>query len=379
MLFACIVVIAAAACRRSGPLPMEIISNGAPAYSDSNCVFGRLASAANDGAYADAWRSCSTPSAKKPAWVAYDLSGVPAEKKEKVLLVWYNEDTSAYDHTLITAKPDPGYNIPGAYTVDVNAADGGKPPATGWITAATVGKNSLHSRQHVFSMKGANWVRLSAIESDGTVDNMNVSFNMDVYDASKGTDDDWIMIGDSITQMSMHHNPLASKYGSGTFAEMIKDKKPLYFPVQENGGTGYMQSTDGAKHINEWLAMFPGKYVTLNYGTNDAWNGMPPEEFYGNYKIMVEAVLAAGKVPLVPTIPWSSKIEQIQKNGLELNKQIQRIYKEYPAVIKGPDFWELYKKQPELLSLDGVHPAWPEGLFMYRKAWAESALAKVYN
>lgn len=378
MLFACIVIIFAAACGKKAPAPMEMISADAPAYSDSNCMFGKLPSAANDGAYMNQWRSCNPPSAKKPVWVALDLSAVAAEKREKVLFVWYNEDTSPYDHTLITAINDPGRNIPGAYTISVNSAPGGKLPEGGWTTAVTAGKNTFHSRQHVFGMKGQNWVRMSVIESDGMKDAMNAAFNIDIYDASKGMEDNWIFIGDSITQMSMHHDPFKNSRGSGIFTDMIREKHKGRIPVQENGGTGYMQSSDGAKHINEWLAMFPGKYVALSYGTNDAWNGMLPEEFYNNYKIMVEAVLKAGKVPLVPTIPWSSKIEKIQEHGIELNKQIKRIYKEYPKAVKGPDFWEMYKKEPALLSADGVHPAWPEGLYAYRKAWADLALDKVY-
>jgi hypothetical protein len=379
LIFTCMVIILSAACSSNRPAPMELISKGVPAYTNSSCKVCKPPSTANDGTYADAWRSYCVPSAKKPIWLAYDLSGVPAEKKEKTLLVWYNEDTSPYDHTLITAVPNPGYNNIGAYTIEVNPAPGGKVPVTGWVQAATAGKNTFHSRQHVFSMKGQNWVRINAIESDGTKGNMDISFSMDVYSAAKGTDDDWIFIGDSITQMSMHHAVFACKLGSGIFSEMISDKHPLYFPVQENGGTGYMQSSDGAKHIAEWLAIFPGKYVALSYGTNDAWNGMAPEEFYNNYKIMVEAVLRAGKVPLVPTIPWSSTIDKIQSHGVLLNKQIERIYMAYPKVIKGPDFWNMYKNEPGLLSQDGVHPSWPEGLFSYRKAWAELALAKVYK
>jgi lysophospholipase L1-like esterase len=378
MLFACVVIIFAVGCGKKGPAPMELISRDAPARC-APVKTDQPASYANNANYGDAWRSRQTPSAKSPAWIAYDLSKVPAEKKEQVLLVWYNEDTSPYDHTLITQIPSPGYNIPGAYTIEVNPAPGEYYPETGWFPVVTAGKNFFHSRQHFFSMKGLNWVRLSAIESDGTKDNTDISLNMDIYDASKGRDDNWIFIGDSITQMAMHHQAFTCKFGTGTFSEMIKAKAPLHFPVQENGGTGYMQSTDGAKHIIEWLPMFPGKYVGLSYGTNDAWNGMKPEEFYANYKFMVDAVLAAGKVPLISTIPWSSKIDKIQINGVELNKQIERIYKEYPKVIKGPDFWNLYKKNPELLSPDGVHPSWPEGLFVYRKAWAELALSKVYN
>lgn len=378
MVFACLVIIVAASCGRKAPAAMELISRDVPSYCPP-VKTDAPASYANDANYGNAWRSRSTPSASSPVWIAYDMSAVPALKKQQVLLVWYNEDTSPYDHTLITAVPNPGYNIPGAYTIEVNPAPGGSLPEKGWFPVATVGKNTFHSRQHLISLKGLNWVRLSAIESDGTKDNTDISLNMDIYDASKGMDDNWIFIGDSITQMSMHHQAFECKLGKGTFSELINAKYPKHFPLQENGGTGYMQSSDGAKHITEWLPMFRGKYVALSYGTNDAWNGMRPEEFYNNYKIMVEAVLAAGKVPLIPAIPWSSKIYEIQVNGAELNKQIEKIYFAYPKVIRGPDFWKLYKEQPGLLSQDGVHPSLPEGLFAYRKAWADLALDKIYK
>jgi lysophospholipase L1-like esterase len=364
---------------KAGIKSMELISRDAPAFAGPKVKTDKPAPYADNGNYNDAWRSRETPTDKFPVWIAYDLSGLPEAKREKALLVWYNEDTSPYDHTLITAVPNPGYNNAGAYTIEVNPAPGGPVPETGWTAVATVEKNTFHSRQHVFSMKGMNWVRLKATGSDGTKDNMDISFNMDIYDAGSGAEDDWLFIGDSITQMAMHHQDLACKAGSGSFSQLVNAVLPAYFPAQENGGTGYMQSSDGAKHINEWLSMFPGKYVGLSYGTNDAWNGMKPEEFYNNYKIMIEAVLKAGKVPLVPSIPWSSSQEKIQKNGVELNKQIVRLYKEYPKVKRGPDFWNYYKGKPELLSQDGVHPSGPDGLFAYRKLWAELALKKIYN
>jgi lysophospholipase L1-like esterase len=127
------------------------------------------------------------------------------------------------------------------------------------------------------------------------------------------------------------------------------------------------------------MKIFPGKYVGLAYGTNDAWNKMEPQAFYNNYKVMVEVVIKAGKVPMVPRIPWSSKIKEIQEHGEVLNAEIDRLYKNYPQIIKGPDYWNYYRKNPELLSADGVHPGQPEGLFMYRKMWADNALEKVYK
>jgi len=368
-----------AGCGKTKVAPMPLISRGAPAYTNDTGKDAKLPSLANNAGYGDAWRSSGTPSPKKPIWLAYDLSGAPAPARIKALLVWYNEDTSPYDHTLITAIKNPGYNNVGSYTIDANPAPGGKVPETGWVTLVTVAKNRFHSRQHVLDFNGFNWVRLSAASADGTKDNMNVSFNMDVYGPSKGTQDDWIFIGDSITQMAMHHNPMACKAGSGSFSRLINASCPSNFPVQENGGTGYMTSADGAKHINEWIVMFPGRYVALSYGTNDAWNGMKPEEFYNNYSIMAGAVLKAGKIPLIPSIPWSFSQEKIQKNGVELNRQIERLCSAYPQIIKGPDFWNFYRGRPDLLSKDGVHPSWPDGLFMYRKMWADTALNKIYK
>jgi lysophospholipase L1-like esterase len=358
---------------------MTLISRNVPAYTNDDCKGKFSASMADSGNYGEGWRSCTAPSANSPVWLAYDLSGIDIKKRAKVLLVWYNEDTSPYDHTMITQQESPGYNNPAAYIIQANSSEGGKLPEAGWVKLASIEKNVLHSRQHVVELKGYNWIRLLTYASDGTKDNSGIALNMDIYDASKGVKDDWIFIGDSVTQMSMHHGIFKCKYGKGTFSQLINAEIKDYFPVQENGGTGYMQSTDGAGHIEEWMKIFPGKYVGLAYGTNDAWNGVDPELFYNNYKVMVEAVLKAGKIPMIPKIPWSSAITQIQENGVELNSKIDELYKKYPKIIKGPDYWSFYKLNPSLLSPDGVHPSTPEGLFMYRKLWANTALKDVYR
>lgn len=359
--------------------PIEIISRNMPAWTNDDCGGKTPAVFANNSNYEDKWRACGRASEKKPVWLAYDLSGVPEKKRSDVLLVWYNEDTSPYDHTLITAISNPGYNNPGNYCIELNSAPGGKAPDSGWVRFVTMNDNTLHSGQHRLLMKGYNWIRFVALKSDGSKGNDGIAVNMDVYDSSKGTADNWLFIGDSITQMSMNHFAFENPAGRGTFAELINGREERYFPIQENGGTGYMTSVDGAKNIGSWLTVFPGKYVAISYGTNDAWNNMAPEEFYRNYEIMVQTVIKYGKVPLVPrSIPWSTSQEKIQVHGALLDAQLKRLFKKYPAIIKGPDFREYYRNNPEMLSKDGVHPSWPDGLFMYRKLWAEAALKEVY-
>ncbi|HDQ25483.1 MAG TPA: hypothetical protein ENN43_01895 [bacterium] len=289
-----------AGCGTSSIAPMELISRGLPAYTNENCESMKPPSAANSADYSEYWRSCSIPQKGASVWLAYDLSAVEEKKREKIIVVWYNDDTSPYDHTLITAQESPGYNNIRDYTIEANEAGGQDLPEEGWVKLVSVEGNTFHSRQHLLNLKGYNSIRINCTASDGSKDNMNVSFKMDVYDASTGGNDNWIFYGDSITQMSMHHRPFKCSLGEGSFSMLINGKKPGYFPLQENGGTGYMTSADGAKNIEKWLEIFPGRYVALGYGTNDAWSGMAPEDFYYNHEIMVKAVLKAGKVPLVP-------------------------------------------------------------------------------
>lgn len=55
----------------------------------------------------------------------------------------------------------------------------------------------------------------------------DAALKMDVYDASDGTDDDWIFYGASIFAETMNHRT-AGKVK--TFAQLINDKVPTEFP-----------------------------------------------------------------------------------------------------------------------------------------------------
>ncbi|MGN6813743.1 MAG: dockerin type I domain-containing protein, partial [Thermomicrobiales bacterium] len=91
-----------------------------PAFASSE--EGGAARNANDGDYATFWRSVGTP-----AWLAYDLSSVPAAQRGQVVVAWYNDPmTPDYDPVLIGKN---AYNLPTAYTLEANAAAGGAPPA----------------------------------------------------------------------------------------------------------------------------------------------------------------------------------------------------------------------------------------------------------
>jgi lysophospholipase L1-like esterase len=348
--------------------PGPLISRNAPVFdsgqSDS-AVF------ANDLNYFTTWMG------RVPGWIAYDLSGVPEVQRSRIIVVWYAEGARDYDHSLVGSEV---YQNVGSYTIEGNKTAGGTKeiPTTGWDTLVKVTDNKYHSRQHRVDFSGYNWLRMSVTAIDGLNWDKNVSINLDVHDGTSRVLDDWIFYGDSITAAGMDINPHSVSGGTGTFAQMINAANPNYFPVAECGGIGGLVSEDGVRHINTWLRIFPGTYVGLSYGTNDAWRWVDPNIYYRNMKTMVDAVIAAGKIPVIPTIPWSSTQPGIQNTGLVMNQKIFDLYAAYPQIIHGPDLWNFFKNNPDLLSPDGVHPS-DTGYVGMRRQWVNTMLTIVYT
>lgn len=331
-----------------------VISRNCPSYSGSG-----QATAGNDEHYFSFWNGTA------PDYLAYDLSGVPEDERRIVNAVWYN--TSSYDSVGLYISRN---MEPSDYTIEINAADGGAYPESGWEIAETVEGNTLSSRQHIIEMEGYNWIRINITGVDGK-DSGNASINFDIHNVSDGVTDSWIFFGDSITAGGMNNC-----YGTG-FATHINQLDARYFPVQENGGIGGITSTDGRNNIDRWLSTYPGKYVSIAYGTNDAWgNQTGAEKYYENTVYMIEAVLALGKTPILPKIPYATE-SGVNSYLDDYNAMVDRIYEEYPQVVKGPDFDAYFRENPDMLSHDGVHPS-SDGYAQMRIIWAETMYQNVY-
>lgn len=335
-----------------------IISRNVPAYSGTNPA---TASAGNDDYYYSFWNGVAPDD-----YLAYDLSGVSKENRQVIDAVWYN--TSSYDTIGVYSNRN---MEPSDYTIEVNAAPGGAYPENGWEVIETVTKNTLSSRQHIISFAGYNWIRLHITGVDGGASGPCM-VNFDIHNVSNGICDSWLFLGDSITAGGMNNC-----YGTG-FATYLNRLDSRYFPVQENGGIGGITSADGKNNIDRWLKTFPGKYVSIAYGTNDAWgNQSGAQQYYANTVYMVQAVLNAGKIPVLPKIPYA-KEPGVQDYEQDYNAMIDKIYIEYPQVIQGPDFYSIIQEHPEYLSSDGVHPC-SEGYEEMRRIWAETMYDRVYQ
>jgi lysophospholipase L1-like esterase len=344
----------------AAPSSMPIISKNVPVFSSSD-----VASYANDESYSTVWRGAI------PGWIAFDLSDVSESERSKVLLAWYNNDTYDYDPTVLSTG---SYNIPSDYTIEVNAAESSEEvPEDDWVTLETISDNSYHSRQHTLDLEGYNWIRMN-ISAVNSLSGDIASLNIDIHNIENGIEDSWIFYGDSITAGGM----VVNGSGDGTFAEIVNSLNSNYFPAAENGGVGSILSTHGVSNIERWLSSFPGKYVGISYGTNDSWgNQTGSDNYYNNTEAIVQAVLAANKIPLVPKIPWST-LSDINANIPTYNEKIDALYETYPEIIPGPDFESLFKENTDYLSSDGVHPN-DTGYSAMRTAWAQIAIDSVYS
>lgn len=334
-----------------------IINRNGAVYSDQQST----AYAACNEVYYDAWKGV------EGSYLAFDLSSVSEEERGLIDFAWYSTAWNSYDYTV---KNETGQQAPYAYTISVNAAEGGTYPTDGWIEVVKVTENVYHSRQHLIEMYDYQWVQITidAAQSSGSV-----SLNVDIHNCNHGVDS-WIFYGDSITAGGM----TTFSTGDGNFADHVSNLNPGYYPAQENGGIGGIFSTDGRNNIDRWLADFPGTYVSIAYGTNDCWgNQTGADKYYENLAYMVEAIQAAGKVAVLPTIPYSTE-PGITANIESYNAKVYAIYEAYPDVVKGPDFYSYLQENPSYLSSDGVHPN-SDGYNAMRILWAETMTEAIYQ
>jgi len=354
--------------------PMPLISRGVPAYTNDDFSGAFPASQANDSTYGNYWRCLTAPTGNtdsgtltQAVYLAYDLSGVSS--LTTAVVVWYNDpSTGAYDPTLISNN---SYNVPAAYTIDANSAAGGSLPSSGWITLATVTGNVYHSRQHSVNLTGYKWVRIRITAINGSVSNNNVQINMDVHKAN-GLADDWIFYGDSIAQQGFLHTDT-------TLPAQI-NAQVSNFPLMEDGGIGGFTAVEGAANIATWLALFPGKYVGLLYGTNDAnQGGTYVTNFISNMTTMINAVIGAGKTVVLPkTICWGNTTNLLA-NAPTINTKILTLKASFPSIILGPDLYAYFSTHQSLIDVDNIHPTLPAGYVAYQNLWLNFFLNSLYK
>ncbi len=352
------------------PVAAQVISRGVPAFASSG-----NASTANDDSYATAWQL----SADVNAWLAYDLSGVPTADRDSVVLAWYTELDDGYTTGSIRGgcPAYAGRPFLADYSIQVNSAAGGaEPPVSGWRTVASVTGNLNLSGQHLVDFAGDNWIRVQGSGVNG------VSVNVDVASAPSGDSGGWLFMGDSVTAANAGHASMTGPSGesvAGIAQLLAAGTDDRFQPLVQNDGVACSHATDAVTWIDRLLDGFHGHYVTLNFGTNDAWAGQGDvRAFRDAMTQLVEAVESRGMVAVVPTVPWPNNGGDWDEQVQRMNDQIRLLYQSHPGVLPGPDLYALLQGRPELFVSQGdVHPN-EAGRAVVRRAWADTILGSVY-
>jgi lysophospholipase L1-like esterase len=373
------------------PTPMPMISQGLPSFTNDDFFGSFPASYANDATYGGShmWRCVTTPTGNandgtltQAVWWALDLSTVQSSQRQQVLFAWTGDSqTGAYAPDQISNNPN---NLAKNYTIESNTASGGgSPPISGWTTLATITGNVLHSRQHLVNMAGANWIRIHITDIHGSAVNNNAAMKVAIHDAHAGASDSWIIFGDSITQRGIMHDE-ANGFGQ-IIPKQINALFPTYYPYWENGGEGGWTAADIQSSFSSWLANFPGKYVGLAFGTNDAnLGGTYVTNFQSNMQTLITAVLNAGKTPVIPRIPWGGTTNLLA-NVPTLNTIIDTLITSNPGTLAGPDMYAYFNAhQSEIDPTDHIHPTDPalstgNGYVDYKAQWVAWAQKNIYT
>ncbi|WP_437545015.1 GDSL-type esterase/lipase family protein [Sorangium sp. So ce367] len=337
-----------------GIVPNPIISRGKPAFAS-----GGTASVINDGKYRSAgtWIA-GKPTSAAPAWVAIQVG----TGYERLLLSW----TASYNYNYTDVQ----YGAPGAYRVETSSDSTNGSDGT-WTKVAEVTDNPVRTRAHSFDFGGKSWVRLVVTAAPATTDDTGVQLDeIDVHDISKGAEDTWFFLGDSITAYAYDRDTPATQ---PSFAENVHAAHPAHYPAMINGGIGSELTKSGDKpsaldRIDDVLELNPDfHYFAIGYGTNDSWGQTDPSTFKANLQQIIDKIEAAGRVPVLAHIPFSP--DGNHDAVPVFNEAIDALTEEN-GLPPGPDLYTWFKDHPDRFT-DKVHPD-PAGRVAMNKLWADA-------
>jgi hypothetical protein len=248
----------------------------------------------------------------------------------------------------------------------------------------TVGGNTYLVRGHLVDLTGYTSVRmrLTGAPSRGGVQWLGTDFA--VHDARAGHDDWWLALGDSLTT-NVWNVADSMKYGTRVHAA-----EPRWFPVAYEGGvsgayvadflrTDWAGNPDGRPIFQQWMADFPGTFVILSIGQNDTNAGTNIDRMEADFRRLLDLVVAAGKVPVVPTLRWTFTNGATSVANIQAwNARLVTIRADYPTCITGPDVYTRAAAQGLAgLLADRTHLS-QAGVTLTQEDWLIWALGTVY-
>jgi len=290
------------------------------------------------------------------AWVAINLE----DSYQEVFFNWNSPEYSWSNEIAVSDECDQTMSYPVDYTIAISSNSTNGTDGT-WTVVKTITNNTLTARGHLIDMNGADWIKMSVTQGEGSLNELQV------FDIANGGDDIWFFTGTSISANTYKGTPPANDY-----AKSINTDYPSYTPAMIRGGIPCSNSSDFANNISTILTYAEGaKYWAIELGMSDGWEGTNSNVtvFSQNLQEIVDACQDKGIEPIFARPPATNSTDAGWQLHEDLLEAIDNIVTTN-SLIEGPDLYNYFLDNQSLLGDDGIHPT-EEGAAAIHQLWAE--------
>lgn len=233
-----------------------------------------------------------------------------------------------------SASADPCPPPPSAYRLESSASS--RDGVDGeWRLELSVAGNTSRERGHVLEFDGQSWLRLVAEGDSGAA-----LLSLRVHDASDGTDDTWLVLGDD-------PGLLLAERGEPGLAELIYERYPGYSPALFDQARAGELPAQALARLEGLLALLPDvRHVLLSYAA------APPSAL----EPLLLALLAAERRPCVGGWTDREAVAALEaRHGLVPGPNLGAWFAAYPGQLAGA-------RRPTAEGAGAVQRLWADAL-----------------
>jgi acyl-CoA thioesterase I len=249
----------------------------------------------------------------------------------------------------VSAEPAAPPDVPAAYRVETSASSRDGHDGD-WRVELVVAGNTARARGHDVEFDGQSWVRLVWAGTDGEVAGAPPArhpeaIELDVHDASNGTDDTWLVLGDELGLAG-----LEQVKGEPGFPELVHESYPGYFPSLFNEARAGESPAQTLSRLEALLATHPHvRHVALVY------SGAEPEAL----EALILALVAAKRLPSVARFRRGDSLEALEaRHGLAPGPDLRAWLDAHPEQLEGG-------RRPTAEGRRAIHRLWAEAMDVF--------------
>jgi hypothetical protein len=249
--------------------------------------------------------------------------------------------------------------LPSAYVIETSASSTNGRDGE-WRRELSVEANTASARAHVVEFDGQSWVRLTlSSEPAGSA----VPFEqLDLHDASDGTDDCWLALGDA----RLGALALGARQTDGErWAELIHERYPGYFPALVDEARSSESPSRTLERLSDLIATHsPVSRVAIAYS---AVSTQDIDADAAALEAMVSAVLHSGRLPVLARQP---AIRGRARDAVDAFNRCIAALEQRHGLVPGPDLAAWFDAHPDQLDGDGQPSS--EGRRAIARLWADA-------